>query len=304
VAAVLVALGRARREHVNPNHIWDMWMWCLIGGFVGARALYIFLFWSQFRDDPVRVFYVWEGGLAFQGGLVGALLLTYVYLKVKRLSVAKYLDIVAAGVILGYGFARVGCFLNGCCHGHTTKVACAVTYPAAAPIDAHDNLRLSPAYSAQVTGSGRPITPEVANDPKYASRIQDGKLIPYPGLMPGRPLASFKEYRARVAAGETLRSLPIHPTQLYAVVSALLIFSILSVYYHLPRHVGQVAALFGILYAVYRFIVECFRGDSPTPYWGLTFFQVVSIGIFIAFGAAWLVCQKRLPKYTPPAPKK
>jgi len=92
----------------------------------------------------------------------------------------------------------------------------------------------------------------------------------------------------------------VHPTQLYAAGAALLIFFILLAYYNLPRHVGQVISLFGVLYAVYRFIVEFFRGDSSRLLAGLTLYQLLSIGIFIGFGAAWLYCQKHMPKYVPP----
>ena len=114
LAAVFVALRRAKREGVDRNIIWDMWMWSLIGGFAGARAFYVYLFWPQFKPNPISVLYIWEGGLAFQGGLIAAVAVVYVYLKLKRLAFAKYLDMAVAGVILAYAFARVGCFLNGC----------------------------------------------------------------------------------------------------------------------------------------------------------------------------------------------
>jgi phosphatidylglycerol:prolipoprotein diacylglycerol transferase len=289
LAGVILMLRKARRERVDANHIWDLWMWSLIGGFIGARAFYVYLYWPQFEGNLRSVFYIWEGGLAFQGGLVGALICVYTYLKVKRLAVGKYLDIIAASVILGYGFARVGCFLNGCCHGHVTDVAWAVTYPAAAPVDSKGTMRLSPAYEEQTLGTGRLIPDRTLESPALKGRVKDGRLI--------------DTYPAWVAAGgrgEMPRSCPVHPTQLYASGAALIIFFILSVYYNRPRHVGQVISLFGVLYAVYRFVNEFFRGDSPPYSFGLTIYQILCIGLFIAFGAAWLTCQRRMPTYVPP----
>jgi len=289
LAAVIVALRRARKEGADPNHIWDIWMWALISGFIGARALYVVLYWEQFRDNVVKVFYIWEGGLAFQGGLVCAVLALYVYMKLKRLSFAKYIDMVVAGVILGYAFARVGCFLNGCCHGHVTRVSWAITYPAAAPVDASGTMRHAPAYEAQIHGSGRALPDWLATDPKYKSRVLNGRLI---------------DTYVQGADAPMPRSLPIHPTQLYAVAAALLIFAALRFYDNRPRHVGQVTALFGVLYATYRFINEFFRGDSPNPYWGFTLFQLVCIGLLIFFGGMWVYCREKLPKYVRPSAHK
>jgi len=291
LAAVLMALRAARRERVDANHIWDLWMWSLIGGFAGARAFYVYLYWPQFAGNPWSVFRIWEGGLAFQGGLVGAIICVYVYLKAKRLAIAKYLDMVVAGVILGYAFARVGCFLNGCCHGHVTDVAWAVTYPAAAPVDAKGTRRLSPAYEAQIEGTGRPIPERLAQTPACKGRVKDGRLID-----------TYKDWLSVGEKGEMPRSLPVHPTQLYASGAALLIFVVLSIYYNRPRHVGQVVSLFGVLYAVYRFVNEFFRGDSVPYSFGLTVYQVLCIGLFIVFTAAWLTCRKRMPTYLPPKP--
>ena len=287
LAAALVALRTARRERVDTNHIWDIWMWSLLGGFAGARAFYVALFWPQFEGNLWSVLYVWEGGLAFQGGLIGGLLAVYIYLKAKRLSAAKYLDMIATAAILGYAFARVGCFLNGCCHGEVTDVPWAVTYPAAAPVDARGTLRLSPAYDAQVSGKARLIRDSlVLSQRKY---IHDGQL-----------LDAYPSWVALGGRGEMPRSCPVHPTQLYSSAVALVIFGILSVYYRRARHVGQVISLFGVLYASYRFVVEFYRGDSAPVYLGLTLFQVLCIGLFVVFGAAWLYCQKRTPKYVAP----
>jgi phosphatidylglycerol---prolipoprotein diacylglyceryl transferase len=288
LAGIIVILRKARREHADPNHLWDIWMWSLIGGFAGARAFYVYLYWPQFAGNLRSVFYIWEGGLAFQGGLVGALICVYTYLKVKRLAVGKYLDMIAAGVILGYAFARVGCFLNGCCHGEVTDAAWAVTYPAAAPVDAKGTLRLSPAYETQIEGSGRLIPERMADSPGCKGRVKNGRLID-----------TYAAWLAGGGQGEMPRSCPVHPTQLYASGAALIIFFILSVYYDRPRHVGQVIALFGVLYTCYRFANEFFRGDSPL-HGGLTIYQILCIGLFIAFGWAWLYCQNHMPTYLPP----
>lgn len=293
LAAILTASWRAKKEHADANAIWDMWMWALIAGFVGARVFYVALFWEQFEDDFLKVFKIWEGGLAFQGGFIGALVALLVYLKRKHLPALRYLDIIAAAVILGYAFARGGCFLNGCCHGHVTDVAWAVTYPAAAPINAQGDMRVSPAYEAQTTGKPQRLAKWVLRSPRYKGMFEEGHLKDF-----------YRDWIKGGMQGPMPHSLPVHPTQIYAIFAALLIFVILNVYYSRPRHEGQVAALFGILYAVYRFTDEFFRGDSAKACLGMTLFQLVCIGIFIGFILFWFWCRTHAPVYKRPEPKK
>jgi phosphatidylglycerol:prolipoprotein diacylglycerol transferase len=266
IAGVLLALRRAKRERVDTNIIWDIWMWSLIGGFAGARAFYVILNWAQFKDDLWSVFKIWEGGLAFQGGLVMAILAVYIYIKARKLSFAKYVDIMVAGVILGYAFARVGCFLNGCCYGQVTGAAWGVTYPACAPIDAEGNLRPSPAWEAQVEGYPRRLPAWADNLPSCKGHVVDGKLI---------DTYSSDEKLISMGVRPMPRSCPVQPTQLYSSACALIICVILLVYARLPHHLGQEVSLFGMLYATYRFIVEFFRGDSALLGPGLTLFQIV-----------------------------
>jgi phosphatidylglycerol---prolipoprotein diacylglyceryl transferase len=293
LAAIFVALRRAKREGVDRNVVWDVWMWALIGGFVGARAFYVALFWPQFKDNLVSILYIWEGGLAFQGGLIMAVLCAYAYLKIRRLEAARYFDMVAAAVILGYGFARVGCFLNGCCHGRPTTEPWAVTYPAAAPAFANGGLRTSPAWDAQVMGVPHRIPDDVAALPSCQGRVHDGRLD--------------DTWRERQLLGATAadapmpRTCPIHPTQLYSTGYALIIFAILLLYARMPHHHGQEVSLFGALYAIARFTVEFFRGDALAPYAGLTIFQVTCLGLFVFFAALWVWCQYKMPAYQKPA---
>lgn len=319
LAAIFVALRRAKREGADRNVIWDLWMWSLIGGFVGARAFYVGLNWPQFRGSLLSVFHIWEGGLAFQGGLIGAILCAYVYMKVRKLPIAKHLDMLVAAMILGYAFARVGCFLNGCCHGHVTDVSWAITYPAAAPVDARGTLRISPAYAAQESGDPRPM-PEWANGLEGSrGRVLNGRLKPmwevcelavkralkYPPERE-RERITERDYLKAAATGNVPpmpHTCPVHPTQLYSAGYALIIFVLLVVYAHLPHRDGQVASLFGVLYAMGRFTVEFFRGDSASAFAGLTLFQLVCVGIFVVFGAAWFWCQYRMSAYKRPGRK-
>jgi phosphatidylglycerol:prolipoprotein diacylglycerol transferase len=69
-------------------------------------------------------------GKSFCGGLVGGAIAAWVFLRFRRLSVAKYGDVLVTALALGYAIGRIGCFLNGCDYGVTTGLPWAVQYPA------------------------------------------------------------------------------------------------------------------------------------------------------------------------------
>jgi phosphatidylglycerol:prolipoprotein diacylglycerol transferase len=136
VLGFLLASWLATREanHRNlPEIIYDLGVTMLLCGLIGGRLFhYIQFYGSSYAQDPwYKFFYLWEGGLVFQGGAFGGALGGLLFLMWKRAAVADYLDVVSPFVPLAMGFGRVGCFLNGCCHGErcASAFALGVKYP-------------------------------------------------------------------------------------------------------------------------------------------------------------------------------
>jgi phosphatidylglycerol:prolipoprotein diacylglycerol transferase len=130
------ASRRAPRDGVPGERIVDAGIWILIGAIVGARFLYVVSYWDRLFDKPLlpgapwtEVFMVQRGGLVFYGGLIGASLTCILYARVAKLPLWKLADIFAPSIALGYVFGRIGCFLNGCCHGRVCELPWAVHYP-------------------------------------------------------------------------------------------------------------------------------------------------------------------------------
>jgi len=129
LAAIFLALARAKKEKIKEEVIWDVWTVALLAGLIGARLFYVVQFHEQFRNDPLGIVRIWEGGLVFYGGFLAALGAGIVYLWRKRVSIPKVMDTIAPSLMLGLGFGRIGCFLNGCCFGHITKMPWGVRFP-------------------------------------------------------------------------------------------------------------------------------------------------------------------------------
>lgn len=92
--------------------------------------------------------------------------------------------------------------------------------------------------------------------------------------------------------GETdLRSLPVHPTQIYAAIDGFILVALLLAYYPLRKRDGEVMALLMITYPITRFLIEIIRGDEGVFVAGMTTSEALSVGIF-AMGVgfwAWLL---------------
>ena len=92
-----------------------------IAGILGARIFHIFFehFW-YYKEDPIRVFYFWQGGFVSFGAFIGGTVAVALYLKWRKVNVLQYADFIASGLPLLIIFIRIGCLGAGCCFGKPT----------------------------------------------------------------------------------------------------------------------------------------------------------------------------------------
>lgn len=118
--AVLYMLYRAKDFGITQDDVLDMVLWAVPIGVICARAYYCIFYWEQYADDPISVFYIWKGGLAIYGGIIGGGLTLLVVAKVKKLPAAVLLDLASMAVIIGQFCGRWGNFVNREAHGAVT----------------------------------------------------------------------------------------------------------------------------------------------------------------------------------------
>ena len=90
----------------------DFALWVIPAAIVGARLYYVAFQWPMYASDPVRILYLWEGGLAIYGGVIGGTVAALIYSRVKKVSFAALADMVAPVLILGQAIGRWGNFVN------------------------------------------------------------------------------------------------------------------------------------------------------------------------------------------------
>ncbi len=118
--AVGYALKRSSQFGLTQDNIIDMLICAVPLAVVGARAYYCLFSWELYRDDPIRVLYIWEGGLAIYGGVIGAAIGLTIYTKVKKVKTGPMLDIGGLGLLIGQCVGRWGNFINREAHGGLT----------------------------------------------------------------------------------------------------------------------------------------------------------------------------------------
>ncbi|HOD12508.1 MAG TPA: prolipoprotein diacylglyceryl transferase [Candidatus Omnitrophota bacterium] len=107
----------ARRKHWDPNVMVDLVFWVSVAGIIGSRLFFIILHVHYFLQHPLEVFYLHQGGLAWQGGLILSTVVGVLFIRYHKLPLLKTLDFVIPYAALGQSLGRIGCFFNGCCHG-------------------------------------------------------------------------------------------------------------------------------------------------------------------------------------------
>ncbi len=112
VLAVVYACRRSKEFGLKEDDILDGVLWITPFAILCARAYYCVFSWEQYASDPISVLYIWNGGLAIYGGVIGAVLGVIVFCKIKKLKISALLDMVLIGFLIGQSLGRWGNFFN------------------------------------------------------------------------------------------------------------------------------------------------------------------------------------------------
>lgn len=121
VTGVWLAAREAERKGFNKNDIYDGALWVVIGGLLGARLFHVLDHWPhEYALNPVRALYIWEGGLAIWGGVVGGLIAVAILARRRGWQLPRLLDAIAPGLVLAQAIGRVACIITGDAMGKPT----------------------------------------------------------------------------------------------------------------------------------------------------------------------------------------
>jgi phosphatidylglycerol:prolipoprotein diacylglycerol transferase len=110
--AVLYAGRRSKEFGLKEDDILDGVLWVTPFAILCARAYYCAFAWEQYARNPISVLYIWNGGLAIYGGVIGAVVGVAVFCRIKRIKIAAMLDMLMLGFLIGQSLGRWGNFFN------------------------------------------------------------------------------------------------------------------------------------------------------------------------------------------------
>lgn len=110
--AVLYACRRSREFGIKEDDVIDGVLWVTPFAIICARLYYCLFSWDSYADDPISILYIWNGGLAIYGGVIGAAIGVIVFCKIKKIKIPALLDLVALGFLIGQAMGRWGNFFN------------------------------------------------------------------------------------------------------------------------------------------------------------------------------------------------
>jgi phosphatidylglycerol:prolipoprotein diacylglycerol transferase len=140
-AGVWLAARLAPRAGLARERLYDIALWTIPGGIVGARLIHVIDYWGFYSANPGAIFSFWAGGVSIWGAILGGTITGLLFARIKGFPIGHYADIAALGLILAQAVGRIGDIINGEHISRATSLPWGVVYT-------HPN---SPAYGLPPT---------------------------------------------------------------------------------------------------------------------------------------------------------
>lgn len=129
---LLVKWELAKRpiENLNKEKIDDMILWAIAGIVLGGRLGYTLLYQPHYYlQQPLKILYVWEGGMSFHGGIIGFAVAFFLFCYKHRIPYLQLMDLMACVAPIGIGLGRLANFINGELYGRVSNAPWAMMFP-------------------------------------------------------------------------------------------------------------------------------------------------------------------------------
>ena len=127
-----------RRFQWSKDRVLDLYTWVVFGVMLGGRIGYVLFYdFEYFIGHPAHIFAVWEGGMSYHGGALGAMVAMILFARKMKVSVYSLLDLLGIGSCFGLFFGRLANFINGELFGRVTTVDWGMVFPGGGSLPRH-----------------------------------------------------------------------------------------------------------------------------------------------------------------------
>ncbi|MGL6098648.1 MAG: prolipoprotein diacylglyceryl transferase [Fusobacteriaceae bacterium] len=221
-----------KKRGISPDLIENYAFIAMLSGLLGGRLYYVLFNLNYYLSTPAKIFAVWEGGMAIHGGIIGGIIGTIIYGKIKKINPFLLGDAAAPALILGQALGRIGNLMNGEVHGVPTFTPFSIIFS---------------------------FKPQFVN--WFQNYLSLGSLeqMNYETLVPWG--ITFPETSP---AGAEFPGLPLHPAMLYEGILNFIGFIVLSLILHKRKDLpsGTVWWIYIIIYSCNRIFISFFRAED------------------------------------------
>lgn len=154
-AAKSPELWRDAKPVMSPAQIEDLLTWIILGVILGGRLGYVFFYQpAYYLQNPAEILAVWQGGMAFHGGLLGVVLAGWIYTTRHKIAKLSAADLMALGVPPGLLLGRLSNFINAELWGRPTDLPWGVVFPGVAAQDCPNVAGLCARHPSQLYEAG------------------------------------------------------------------------------------------------------------------------------------------------------
>lgn len=230
-----MARWQAKRSGQNPDDYLDLALWAIPLSVVGARIYSVAFEWKDYKDNLKEIFNLRNGGLAIYGGVIAAIIIVFVFCRIKKMNPGVMADTGILGMLVGQCIGRWGNFFNRECFGNYTNSLLAMQ------IQVNDNCLSS--Y----------FKPDVVSDARLAD-IYAGK---------DKALAAISEIRNNlVLSVDGIKCVQVQPTFLYESLWNLCLLIILIIVWNRKKFNGEIILWYLFGYGLGRVWIEGLRTDQ------------------------------------------
>jgi phosphatidylglycerol:prolipoprotein diacylglycerol transferase len=149
IAALAKRPAPGQAVAAGPADIDDYLVWATLGVVLGGRLGYVLFYKPDFYfANPAAILKVWQGGMSFHGGLLGVIVATLIFVRLRRIPLLPFGDLIACASPIGIFLGRLANFINGELYGRVTDVPWAMVFPRGGPAPRHP----SQLYEAALEG--------------------------------------------------------------------------------------------------------------------------------------------------------